>query len=144
MYARIIFFSLMKSKYNLKKSLFLLLIFLQSHYYNKLIRNYFGFSYCIPRFKMQQIPEIAATSFNGSTIRVYRMGDHIDISRGPMMSSTALLGRFSVTAVSTFHILLCINIKNAINIFSVQTYIFAFCPTFQNSFQFSFKTDKLL
>lgn len=51
------------------------------------------------RFKMQQIPEIAATSFNGSTIRVYRMGDHIDISRGPMMSSTALLGRFSVTAV---------------------------------------------
>lgn len=51
------------------------------------------------RFKIAQIPEIAAQSSNGSTVRVYRMGDHIDISWGPMISSTALLGRFSVTAV---------------------------------------------
>lgn len=30
---------------------------------------------------------------------MYRVGDHIDISRGPMMGSTSLLGRCTIGAV---------------------------------------------
>lgn len=43
-------------------------------------------------FKREQLPSI---SKNGSVI-VYRVGEHIDISRGPMMSSTGLLGRCTI------------------------------------------------
>lgn len=46
-------------------------------------------------FKREQLPSI---SKDGSVI-IYRVGDHIDISRGPMMSSTALLGRCTVGSV---------------------------------------------
>jgi len=49
---------------------------------------------------MAQIPQIAAQSSNGSTVTVYRLGDHVDITRGPLISTTHQLGRFSVTAVS--------------------------------------------
>ena len=52
------------------------------------------------RYKSQQIPSIAAQSADGETVTVYRLGDHVDITRGPLMSSTWLLGRFDVTAVS--------------------------------------------
>lgn len=47
-------------------------------------------------FKREQLPSI---SRNGS-VTLYRLGDHIDISRGPMMSSTGHLGR---TAISSVH-----------------------------------------
>lgn len=30
---------------------------------------------------------------------LYRVGDHVDISRGPMMSLTSLLGRCTISAV---------------------------------------------
>lgn len=43
-------------------------------------------------FKREQLPSI---SKDGSVI-IYRIGDHIDISRGPMMASTALLGRCTI------------------------------------------------
>lgn len=46
-------------------------------------------------FKREQLPSI---SKDGSVI-IYRIGDHIDISRGPMMSSTALLGRCTIGGV---------------------------------------------
>jgi len=52
------------------------------------------------RFKTVQIPQIAAQSTTGSTVTLYRLGDHVDISRGPLISTTQQLGRFSVTAVS--------------------------------------------
>ncbi|KAL5019770.1 hypothetical protein ScPMuIL_002662 [Solemya velum] len=48
------------------------------------------------RFKSEQIPEIAAQS---GRVTLYRLGDHIDISKGPMMSTTAHLARYTVTAV---------------------------------------------
>ncbi|KAL3886897.1 hypothetical protein ACJMK2_026857 [Sinanodonta woodiana] len=51
------------------------------------------------RFKSEQIPQIAGKSETGSSVTVYRMGDHIDITRGPLMGSTGMLSRFSVTAV---------------------------------------------
>ena len=51
-------------------------------------------------FKVAQIPAIAARSESGSKVTVYRMGDHVDITGGPLMSNTSLLGRFTVTAVS--------------------------------------------
>lgn len=44
------------------------------------------------QFKREQLPSI---SKNGSVI-VYRVGDHIDISRGPMMSKTSQLGRCTI------------------------------------------------
>ena len=53
------------------------------------------------RFKSQQIPLIAAQSESGSRITLYRMGEHIDMSRGPLISSTNHIGRFNITAVHT-------------------------------------------
>lgn len=46
-------------------------------------------------FKREQLPSI---SKDGSVV-IYRVGDHIDISRGPMMGSTALLGRCTIGSV---------------------------------------------
>lgn len=46
-------------------------------------------------FKREQLPSI---SKDGSVI-IYRIGDHIDISRGPMIGSTALLGRCTIGSV---------------------------------------------
>ncbi|KAK7471490.1 hypothetical protein BaRGS_00035884 [Batillaria attramentaria] len=51
------------------------------------------------RFKTAQIPYIAAQSKSGSKVTVYRMGSHVDITSGPLISSTSLLGRFTVTAI---------------------------------------------
>lgn len=33
------------------------------------------------------------------TIIVYRVGEHVDISRGPMIASTGLLGRCTISSV---------------------------------------------
>lgn len=49
-------------------------------------------------FKREQLPSI---SKDGSVV-IYRVGDHIDISRGPMMGSTALLGRCTIGGVFKF------------------------------------------
>ncbi|KAG8325160.1 54S ribosomal protein L39, mitochondrial [Homalodisca vitripennis] len=48
-------------------------------------------------FKSSQIPDIASNS-PGNKITLYRVGDHLDISRGPMINNTKLLGRTSITA----------------------------------------------
>lgn len=37
--------------------------------------------------------------FVDKKVILYRIGDHIDISRGPMISNTDLLGRCTITAV---------------------------------------------
>lgn len=47
-------------------------------------------------FKIKQIDSISATS---DTIALYRLDDHIDISVGPMIADTSLIGRANVTAV---------------------------------------------
>ncbi|XP_070148849.1 large ribosomal subunit protein mL39 [Polyergus mexicanus] len=49
-------------------------------------------------FKSQQIPNIAKNSDNDK-VPLYRLGDHIDISKGPMVSNSGLMGRVTVTAV---------------------------------------------
>lgn len=45
--------------------------------------------------KLAQIPSIAAASLaaDGAAVTVYRVGDHVDISRGPMVADTGFLGR---------------------------------------------------
>ncbi|XP_054000905.1 39S ribosomal protein L39, mitochondrial [Hylaeus anthracinus] len=48
-------------------------------------------------FKSRQIPEIA--KLNDDIITLYRVGDHIDISKGPMVGNTNLVGRCTVAAV---------------------------------------------
>lgn len=47
--------------------------------------------------KFGQIPDIAL--HNEDKITLYRAGDHIDISKGPMLSNTGLIGRCTVAAV---------------------------------------------
>ncbi|ODN00494.1 39S ribosomal protein L39, mitochondrial, partial [Orchesella cincta] len=51
------------------------------------------------QYKKKQIPEIAANSATGKTVCLYRIGDFVDISRGPLMSTTGLLGRCTITAL---------------------------------------------
>lgn len=48
--------------------------------------------------KLQQIPDIANSNPNGD-VTVYRMGEHVDISRGPLVGNTDFIGRCTVTAV---------------------------------------------
>lgn len=48
-------------------------------------------------YKSKQIPNIA--SHNDNKITIYRAGDHIDISKGPMIGNTSLVGRCTITAL---------------------------------------------
>lgn len=48
-------------------------------------------------FKFKQIPSIAEK--NDNMVTLYRIDDHIDISKGPMVGNTGIVGRCSVTAV---------------------------------------------
>nr|CAG4643376.1 EOG090X0A3R [Ilyocryptus agilis] len=50
-------------------------------------------------FKAEQIPDIAGKSNDGRSVTVYRLGDHIDISRGPMIANTSLVGRATIASV---------------------------------------------
>ncbi|KAF0307819.1 39S ribosomal protein L39, mitochondrial [Amphibalanus amphitrite] len=50
-------------------------------------------------FKRSQVPSIAQQSETGDRVTVYRCGDHVDLSRGPAISHTGLLGRCSICAV---------------------------------------------
>ncbi|XP_014488210.1 PREDICTED: 39S ribosomal protein L39, mitochondrial [Dinoponera quadriceps] len=49
-------------------------------------------------FKYQQIPNIAKDNEDGK-VTLYRLGDHIDISKGPMVGNSGLVGRVTITAV---------------------------------------------
>ena len=44
-------------------------------------------------YKVSQIPSIAGSSSDGSSVVLYRLGDHVDISAGPMVADTSFLGR---------------------------------------------------
>jgi len=45
------------------------------------------------QYKSAQIPSIASSSSGGKSITLYRVGDHVDISAGPMVGDTSFLGR---------------------------------------------------
>ncbi|XP_075238370.1 mitochondrial ribosomal protein L39 isoform X2 [Lycorma delicatula] len=49
-------------------------------------------------FKVEQIPDIASSN-PGNMIVLYRVADHIDISRGPMIANTEFIGRATISAV---------------------------------------------
>ncbi|KAK2578768.1 hypothetical protein KPH14_008873 [Odynerus spinipes] len=49
-------------------------------------------------FKSKQIPDIAAHNIENK-ITLYRIGDHVDISKGPMVGNTNLIGRCTIAAV---------------------------------------------
>lgn len=49
-------------------------------------------------FKTKQIPEIIKTN-ESNLITLYRIGDHIDISKGPMVGNTNIVGRATIAAV---------------------------------------------
>ena len=50
--------------------------------------------------KSQQVKSIAKKSKTGFSVDLYRLGDHVDISSGPLIASTSFINHFSVTAVS--------------------------------------------
>ena len=50
------------------------------------------------RFKTAQIPFIAAADSQGR-VTVYRIGNHVDISQGPLIANTSQIGRFTITKV---------------------------------------------
>ncbi|PSN55985.1 39S ribosomal protein L39 [Blattella germanica] len=52
------------------------------------------------KYKTEQIPFIASQISEGKSVILYRVGDHIDLSRGPMVADTSFLGRCTITAVS--------------------------------------------
>ena len=45
------------------------------------------------KFKVAQIPDIAAKSKSGHSVTLYKVGNHVDISSGPMIGDTSFLGR---------------------------------------------------
>ncbi|XP_064466685.1 large ribosomal subunit protein mL39-like [Ornithodoros turicata] len=51
------------------------------------------------RYKVEQIPRIAAATSSGSTVTLYRLLDHVDISHGPMVGCLNHLYNFKVVAV---------------------------------------------
>ena len=51
------------------------------------------------KFKLQQIAQIVKKMNDNDSLIVYKMGDFVDISQGPMISNTSLIGRFEVTGV---------------------------------------------
>lgn len=48
-------------------------------------------------FKTEHLPNIA--SQNNDQVTLYRVGDHVDISKGPMIGSSSLLGKCTIAAV---------------------------------------------
>jgi len=55
------------------------------------------------RFKLAQIPHmlrLISPDDNQARLSVYKMGDHhVDITRGPLISSTKQIGRFEFSAI---------------------------------------------
>jgi len=51
------------------------------------------------KYKKEQIPQISKASPTGNSLVLYRIGDFVDISRGPMMSNTDLLGKCTITSL---------------------------------------------
>ena len=55
------------------------------------------------RFKLSQIPHmlrLISPNDNQTRLTVYKMGDcHVDITRGPLISSTKQIGRFEFSAI---------------------------------------------
>nr|ACO15515.1 Mitochondrial 39S ribosomal protein L39 [Caligus clemensi] len=45
------------------------------------------------QYKSKQIPSIAANSKSGNSVTLYRLGEHVDISGGPMVGNSGFLGR---------------------------------------------------
>ena len=44
------------------------------------------------KYKVKQIPNIAEKSNSGDAVTLYRVGDHVDISGGPMVGNTSFFG----------------------------------------------------
>ena len=44
-------------------------------------------------YKVSQIPSIAGSSTDGHSVTLYKVGDHVDMSAGPMVGDTSFLGR---------------------------------------------------
>jgi len=48
---------------------------------------------------VKAVPKIAETS-SDPRVTVYRMGDHVDICEGPLISNVSQIFKYNITAVS--------------------------------------------
>lgn len=48
------------------------------------------------RIKLEQIPSILSNPDSNDSITVYKLGEFVDISKGPMISNSSLIGRFEI------------------------------------------------
>lgn len=64
-------------------------------------------------FKREQLPSISNS--NDGIVTLYRVGDHIDISKGPMIANTSFLGRCSIASAHKIS-----SAEDSCNIYRVQ------------------------
>lgn len=64
-------------------------------------------------FKREQLPSISNS--NDGVVTLYRVGDHIDISKGPMIGNTSFIGKCSVSSTHKIS-----NADDSCNIYRVQ------------------------
>jgi large subunit ribosomal protein L39 len=53
----------------------------------------------IPNILSSQSQNLEANSASNQKITVYKVGEYVDISKGPMISNTSLIGRFEITGL---------------------------------------------
>ncbi|XP_064106724.1 large ribosomal subunit protein mL39-like [Macrobrachium nipponense] len=51
------------------------------------------------QYKRAQVPNIAAHGEKGNSVVLYRVGDFVDMSRGPLISNTCHMGKVSIVSV---------------------------------------------
>ena len=64
-------------------------------------------------FKREQLPNIS--NQNNGIVTLYRVADHIDISKGPMVGSSSFVGRFKLASTHKIS-----NAEDACNLYRVQ------------------------
>lgn len=63
-------------------------------------------SYFCLRFRTEKIQSIVDSNGDDAPIVLYRLGQYIDLSLGPHISSTSLMYHYVVVAVSKFYLFL--------------------------------------
>ena len=64
----------------------------------------------MPRFKIHVEIFFSSSNFSGTSVTLYRVKNHVDISSGPMVANSNFLGRrCTIAAVSPFVLFFCLS-----------------------------------
>lgn len=85
-------------------------------------------------FKREQLPSIS--NRNNGTVTLYRVDDHIDISRGPMIANTSFLNRCKIAAAHKIS-----SAEDSCNLYRVQGVALPFSFT-MSAFAFDILVDR--